>query len=403
MFFDLEDKTERTALSDYNWLSPDGKEFFMNETEWSEVIERFDRKDIIRHIGGIVKEHQIPFPYKNHSAIRTHKEFNLLKSYSSFAYKGAWSHRSLPVTMPLTYQDEGVLLVGDALGKIVSDQYTMGERLKARTRGISVVDRWEGLLKGRFEPETLNFFIGLMYEKNLSANTLRSSMRMHGIIASQFSPSLARSVYEFFRAKDVLDFSSGWGDRLVGFHASNARSYTGIDPNHRLLEPYRDISDFCNTGKTVKHICDSASNVDFSSLSYDFVFTSPPYFDLEIYADDPLQSVNLFPTLSSWKEDFLFDVLGKIYRGLQEGGRIAVNICDAPYKKVFVCEDLLAFMKGLGANYEGVIGYPLKVRPRAGSRLKNLLKDGTQAEPVFIWAKGNAPEPLWDRETFFDF
>ena len=49
---------------------------------------------------------------------------------------------------------------------------------------------------------------------------------------TQFKPTLARSVMEKLRASRVVDFSAGWGDRLLGAAASSkVHSYLAFDPN----------------------------------------------------------------------------------------------------------------------------------------------------------------------------
>ena len=40
-------------------------------------------------------------------------------------------------------------------------------------------------------------------------------------------------------ANKVLDTSCGWGDRLCGFYASNAKEYIGCDPNPNTYERYK--------------------------------------------------------------------------------------------------------------------------------------------------------------------
>ena len=56
-----------------------------------------------------------------------------------------------------------------------------------------------------------------MFEGDLNDKALREALSMRSYIASQFKPESAKVIYDTFQAKRVLDFSAGWGDRLVGF------------------------------------------------------------------------------------------------------------------------------------------------------------------------------------------
>ena len=54
-------------------------------------------------------------------------------------------------------------------------------------------------------------------------------------------------------------------------------------------------------------------DVDYSELGiFDFIFTSPPYFNTEIYTDDPTQSSSRYPEFNDWLENFLFKTLTKV-------------------------------------------------------------------------------------------
>jgi hypothetical protein len=240
-------------------------------------------------------------------------------------------------------------------------------------------------------------------EKLLDNKALMSGARLSGSLVNQFKPSVAKSMYDFFKAKNVLDFSSGWGDRLVGFLASGARSYTGIDPNTELESQYEKIvEDSKVTDKNISFICAPAEDVDYSRLSYDFAFTSPPYFNLEIYSSEKTQSANKQTKFDDWISDFLFKTLGKVYGGLDEGGRFAININDIQSQGLKICRPMIEYMESLGATYEGVIGMEIASRPM---NAKGSVSRGSQeqrAEPIFVWAKGEAPEPRWKPETFFE-
>ena len=58
---------------------------------------------------------------------------------------------------------------------------------------------------------------------------------------STFKPKLEKFFIEFFKARKILDLSSGWGDRLIGAMASDIDCYHGFDPNPCLHPNYKKI------------------------------------------------------------------------------------------------------------------------------------------------------------------
>ncbi len=44
-----------------------------------------------------------------------------------------------------------------------------------------------------------------------------------------------------YKPTRVLDFCSGWGDRLAGVSAANVPFYIGIDSNNDLVKPYKEM------------------------------------------------------------------------------------------------------------------------------------------------------------------
>jgi DNA modification methylase len=64
----------------------------------------------------------------------------------------------------------------------------------------------------------------------------------------------------------------------------------------------------------------------------DLCFTSPPYFDLEKYADEPTQSYIKFDTKEAWIEGFLRPTFKNCHHGLKTDGYMLINIADVKGK-----------------------------------------------------------------------
>lgn len=146
-----------------------------------------------------------------------------------------------------------------------------------------------------------------------------------------FPPNVARAIYNFFNSKRVLDFSSGYAGRLLGFWGSDAEEYIGIDPNNEVC--YNKIIEHLTKNsceKKARVFCSPAEDFDFTTIGYfDTVFTSPPYFNLEVYqSSNENQSCIRYKKYKEWLTKFLFVVLDKSISVLSDNGILAINIKD---------------------------------------------------------------------------
>lgn len=163
------------------------------------------------------------------------------------------------------------------------------------------------------------------YEKKRNNNEyacLYSYFRMYFGSINIFSPSVSISIYKKFSITSVLDFTMGWGGRLVGACALDIPHYIGIDNNKNLIKPYEDMIETItpHTKTKIDLIFEDALNVDYSSLDYDFVLTSPPYYNIELYGE------NNERTKDDWNKNFYKPIFEITYRYLKKGGHYCLNI-----------------------------------------------------------------------------
>lgn len=142
---------------------------------------------------------------------------------------------------------------------------------------------------------------------------------------NNFRPGLMVGAIKYFGAKSVLDFSSGWGDRLIGAIASDVY-YIGVDPNDCVHNGYNEILE--TFGGKAKLIKSPFQTADIGCEKVDLVFTSPPYFDLESYSHEKGQSNVDYPNINNWFNDFLIVSLKKAWSHLNEGGHMVIIIND---------------------------------------------------------------------------
>ena len=229
---------------------------------------------------------------------------------------------------------------------------------------------------------------------NLTRASLLKAFGLKYYRVSNFPPLVARNLYDYYflpeqSNKRVLDVCSGYGGRFMGFWASKTCSeYIGIDPNPHLVEPYHNLQSwmstyFPNPNKRVTFIENCAEDVDYSQIgAFDIIFTSPPYFDLEIYAEDPKQSCHRYPQIESWRDNFLFKTLDKVILVLKPGGVLSINIKNSKKWKLDLCAEMCSFIQSKGLQQMETLSLPLSKRPNQGT-----VKEGQSFEPIFVFKK----------------
>lgn len=223
--------------------------------------------------------------------------------------------------------------------------------------------------------------------KDVSDKTLRSCIAMRKYVASQFRPSAAKAIYDRFNSSRVLDFSSGWGDRLSAAMASaSVEKYVGIDPNTSLLNGYNDQIKSFNTGKDIRIISEPAEEATNKiQEKFDTIFTSPPYFIVERYSTEETQSWVRYKKLQNWLEWFLLKTIKSCWNLLEDDGHLVINISDVYCNHTInkICDPMNDFISML-PNAQKLENINYKMAKRKNSKSD---KSGTFVEPIWIWKK----------------
>ncbi|MEE0060240.1 MAG: DNA methyltransferase [Acutalibacteraceae bacterium] len=184
--------------------------------------------------------------------------------------------------------------------------------------------------EGEINPERLRFVTGDSLKSIYAGSLAFSGCKM----PLDFPTSLARDLIdEFAERGKVLDPCSGWGGRLIGFLASSAVEYQGVDasPNqvNGDLDIYETFKDVVDKKKKVSIVVSPFEKYENKEDYYDLVLTSPPYFDREKYLGGE-QSHN-YSNYEVWKESFYSVLIEKAYKSLKKRGIMCLQVGSQYY------------------------------------------------------------------------
>lgn len=192
---------------------------------------------------------------------------------------------------------------------------------------------------------------------------------------SFFRPTVAAAVYALLEGNDrpsVWDPSCGFGARLLAFAAMHPGGiYYGHEPARRTFADLRALASDLPVNTV---LFDSGSETAaFARESLDLVFTSPPYFDLERYYDEPGQCWRDYPTLEQWTKGYLEPTLASAFHGLRKGAPLVLNVDEKRREVVTATAERVGFQ--LEREIPLVLGRDV-LNGRSG-----------RTEPVFIFRR----------------
>lgn len=165
----------------------------------------------------------------------------------------------------------------------------------------------------------------IMAEKYISSNSLNGT--------SYFDPVVCELMYRWFNVKggSILDPFSGGSVRgavacILGYE------YYGFDLRREQIDANMAVA--AKNKIHPKYYCDDSANIDeyIEDCSVDFVFSYPPYVDLEVYSDDPrdLSNMNYDDFLHAYAE-----IIQKCCRKLKNNRFAAFVVGEVRDKKGF--------------------------------------------------------------------
>lgn len=148
-----------------------------------------------------------------------------------------------------------------------------------------------------------------------------------------FQPLVAAALLQRFGGigGTVYDPCAGWGGRMLGAMAAGAVKYIGCEPATRthagLCALAREFA-AARTGMACELHRSGCEDVAVAAESVDVALTSPPYFNLELYDDDPSQSHVRYPSPRWWEEQWLRRLFARVFAALKPRGRFLINVAS---------------------------------------------------------------------------
>ena len=255
------------------------------------------------------------------------------------------------------------------LGNAIVDYFTFLQRL--HTRGKYNVNYFEFIAnieefkEKKFIQNMLNYY-DIVKNKNKKKNQYIVLKEVYNICISAINiirPLVYMEIYSKYQPQTILDFCAGWGGAVTAACILNIPNYIGIEINHHLKIPYNDLTNFLSTYSQTKvnMLFQNALEVDYSILEYDFVFTSPPYYFIQKYENNPI-----YTSKDEMDKLFYIPLFTKTFANLKQGGNYLLNVNKEVYERV--CVPIL------GEAYEK---YPYKKSKRQNK----------YQEIVYVWKK----------------
>eukprot|EP00732_Lithocolla_globosa_P002906 Lithocolla_globosa_v1_NODE_2080_length_2177_cov_4.804901.p1 type:complete len:450 gc:universal NODE_2080_length_2177_cov_4.804901:1502-153(-) len=379
-----------------------------------ELLQNFGEEKTVEAISSLIISKKLTFPYKRYFIGHPLIKFRSLKTYKQPVSTQPFRVPTLELRsnpsyglINFTFNGEPLVLESNktdyeninCLSDIFQEEARVSSSVDGRPRPLS---QWHNV---SFHPRFLRPLVKRSPKNGINSFELRESLFEVTKLdeTSTFKSTVAREIILRLNGTRVLDFCSGWGDRLIGALSLQEKIdyYVGVDPNPQLHPNYQSMiqtlvhpryvqkfqmiqSPFerCDLEKIFLQDLREEDRDRSSNDMFDLVFTSPPYFDHEVYGDGLDSSSSNFPNFSQWLENFLFFSICKAWYYLKEGGHLALSMGDTSnllrQGKPYVEGTILFISHHLaGVVSLGIIAF-------AGAQATN------KARPVWIFQKDNS-------------
>lgn len=209
---------------------------------------------------------------------------------------------------------------------------------------------------------------------------------------SNFDPVLAELVYRWFCIPNGKILDPFGGEQTKGVVAGVlGYEYQAVEIRQEQVDLNNSkVQDF----KDVKYFCGDSNNIDtiISDVDFDLCFTSPPYYDLEVYSKDDMSALGSY-------EEFMQqykNIFAKCYAKLKNDSFLVVKVGEIRDKNTgeyrgFV-PDNIKIMKEIGFKFynEIILINAIGTLPfRISKQFNNGRKIGKQHQNILVFYKGD--------------
>ena len=243
-----------------------------------------------------------------------------------------------------------VTIAASTCFKVTTEPFQYDAKQTCHRRGVACMrDQWfDSAERAKWLPKIWSWKIGW---PKVGEPTL-TSIFLKNIIThkkcARFPVTTAKFVYSRYKPTSVIDPCFGWGDRMAAAYACpHVLRFHGIDPRQDARVAFAQqaaIYNECRDAPCEGTFTQGRAEVcPMPKETFDVAFTSPPFFDLEIYANDKTQSTQMYTQVSQWMDGFLFPLLTRLSACLSHNGVLAIHMKDT--YKTRICGFMLQFVE----------------------------------------------------------
>jgi len=230
--------------------------------------------------------------------------------------------------------------------------------------------------------------------KNKKGGSNEKFMAIKGDTTSILDPVMSEIILSWFTEEKHIVFDPFSGDAVFGFvSAFKNRIFRGIELREKQVNFNQTLIDELKTDAV--YYCDTSENMDkyIDNESVDFIFSCPPYADLEVYS-------NLPNDLSNMDYDDFFKTIGIILKNTYsklKNNRFAVIVMgEVRHKKtgeyLGIIPNVINIMRDAGYKYynEIILQTPIgNLHMRAGQYMNGNRKIGKMHQNILVFYKGD--------------
>ena len=229
------------------------------------------------------------------------------------------------------------------------------------------------------------------YADRLAHMNMQLGLKLYpGVKAiNNFRPIAAAAIYHRYCPDNavVWDMSGGFGARLLGAFVSNkVVTYITTDPDTRTTGCLNAVG--CRLIAQKRKLSSVVVNPIGSEVYkpeaglFDVSFTSPPYFNAEIYANNATQSHVAFDNKNAWNNGFLKPTIESCFKGLKPGGKMIINVLNTQYHDTLE-QDVKSHAEAAGFKHLET----LRLLTTRSPRNKQGKLGAVKFEPVFVFGR----------------